>query len=72
MAEAAVSASSGVVRPRLLDRILPRGPLDLILQLPIIAAAYYAWRYARGAVVGPQWLAFDNARDLLAIERSLG
>ncbi len=72
MAEAAVSASSGVDRPRLVDRILPRGPLDLILQLLIIAAAYYAWRYARGAVVGPQWLAFENARDLLAIERSLG
>lgn len=65
-------AESGSQDRSLLQRILPRGPLDLILQLLIIAAAYYAWRYARGAVTGPQWLAFANARDLLEIERSLG
>lgn len=71
MAEAIAQTANGG-RARLIDRILPRGPLDLIWQLLIIAAAYYAWRYARGAVAGPQWLAFENARDLLEIERSLG
>ena len=29
---------------------LPRGPLDLLLQLPLLAAAYWPWRHARGAV----------------------
>ena len=53
-------------------RVLPRGPLDLILQLALIAAAYTAWRYARGAVA-PDDLeaAFAHARDLVAAERWL-
>lgn len=72
MAETADELRLSSERPRLIERILPRGPLDLILQLLIVATAYYAWRYARGAVVGPEWLAFDNARDLIHIERSLG
>ncbi len=54
-------------------RLLPRGPLDLIVQFAVIAAAYTAWRYARGAVapsdLGP---AFDHARDLVDAERWLG
>ena len=34
------------------QRFLPRGPLDLLIQFVVIAAAYTAWRYARGAVDG--------------------
>jgi len=53
-------------------RILPRGPLDLILQLVLLAAAYWAWRHARGAVDGSMGLSFSHARDLVSAERSLG
>ena len=54
-------------------RFLPRGPLDLLVQLAVIAAAYTAWRYARGAVA-PEDLgaAFDHARDLVDAERWTG
>ena len=75
MAEAVASEPS----PRaaaLRSRWLPRGPLDLLLQLGLIAFAYTAWRYARGAVhgdtvaeLGP---ALANARELVDWERSLG
>jgi membrane-associated phospholipid phosphatase len=54
------------------ERFLPRGPLDLLIQLVVLAAAYTAWRYARGAVapsdLGP---AFAHGRDLVSLERSL-
>ncbi len=57
------------------NRLLPRGPLDLVLQLVLIAAAYTAWRYARGAVHGDttaeMGVALANARDLIDAERSL-
>lgn len=57
-------------------RLLPRGPLDLILQFALIAAAYTAWRYARGAVHGDTVAemagAFTHARDLIDIQDSLG
>src|SRR4051812_7385794 len=51
---------------------LPRGPLDLVLQFALLAAAYTAWRYARGAVDGSMGLSFSHARDLVSAERSLG
>jgi hypothetical protein len=51
---------------------LPRGPLDLVLQLVLLAAAYWAWRHARGAVDGSMGLSFSHARDLVSAERSLG
>ncbi len=54
------------------ERFLPRGPLDLLIQFAVIAAAYTAWRYARGAV-GPLRLAaaFAHGRDLVSVERDL-
>ena len=54
-------------------RLLPRGPLDLLLQFAVIAAAYTAWRYARGAVA-PDDLgaAFASARDLVDFEDAIG
>ena len=60
--------SAGALRARLLSR----GPLDLLVQLAVLAAAYTAWRYARGAVA-PDDLdaAFAHARDLVDAERWL-
>jgi membrane-associated phospholipid phosphatase len=55
------------------ERLLPRGPLDLLVQFLVIAVAYTAWRYARGAVA-PDDLssAFASGRDLVDFERSIG
>ena len=53
------------------QRFLPRGPLDLVVQFLVLAAAYYAWRYARGAVDGGMAESFAHARDLVAVERAL-
>jgi membrane-associated phospholipid phosphatase len=53
-------------------RLLPRGPLDLFLQLALLALAYWAWRYARGAVDGGISQSFSHGRDLVSAERSLG
>lgn len=52
--------------------VLPRGPLDLLIQLALLAGAYWAWRHARGAVDGSMSLSFSHARDLVDAERSLG
>jgi membrane-associated phospholipid phosphatase len=52
-------------------RYLPRGPLDLLAQFAVIAAAYSAWRYARGALDGGMAESFAHARDLISVERSL-
>jgi hypothetical protein len=57
---------------RLRERWLPRGPLDLLLQLVVIAAAYWAWRHARGAVDGSMTASFAHARDLVSAENALG
>jgi PAP2 superfamily len=57
---------------RIRRAVLPRGPLDLILQLALLAAAYWAWRHARGAVDGSMGVSFSHARDLVDAERSLG
>jgi hypothetical protein len=53
-------------------RLLPRGPLDLVIQLALLAGAYWAWRHARGAVDGSMGVAFSHGRDLVSAERSLG
>jgi PAP2 superfamily protein len=52
-------------------RLLPRGPLDLLVQLAVLALAYWAWRHARGAVHGGIGVSFSHARDLVSAERSL-
>jgi hypothetical protein len=57
---------------RTLSSLLPRGPLDLLIQLALLAGAYWAWRYARGAVDGSMGLSFSHARDLVSAERSIG
>jgi membrane-associated phospholipid phosphatase len=57
---------------RLRTTYLSRGPLDLLLQLALLAAAYWAWRHARGAVDGGMSISFAHARDVVSTERSLG
>jgi hypothetical protein len=54
------------------ERFLPRGPLDLLIQLAVIALAYTVWRYARGAVDGGLGESFSHARDLVSAERGIG
>ncbi len=53
-------------------RLLPRGPVDLLVQFLVIAAAYWLWRHARGAVDGSIGASFAHARDLVDAERALG
>jgi PAP2 superfamily protein len=68
-----MGAAGWVGRARkLVSSVLPRGPLDLVIQLAVLAAAYWAWRHARGAVDGSMGLSFSHARDLVSAERSLG
>ena len=55
-----------------LASILPRGPLDLALQLLLLAAAYWLWRHGRGAVTSGMGISFSHARDIVSAERSLG
>jgi PAP2 superfamily len=57
---------------RLSGRWLPNGWLDAIRQLALFAGAYYLYRIVRGFVDGQAGLAFENARTLVDLERSLG
>jgi PAP2 superfamily len=52
-------------------RWLPQGWLDALRQLVLFAGAYYAYRIVRGAVDGQVSVAFDNAREIVQVERSL-
>lgn len=53
-------------------RWLPGGWVDAIRQLALFAGAYYLYRIVRGFIDGQAGLAFENARALVDIERSLG
>jgi membrane-associated phospholipid phosphatase len=57
---------------RLSGRWLPNGWLDALRQLALFAGAYYLYRIVRGIVDGQAGLAFENARTLVDVERSLG
>jgi len=50
---------------------MPHGPLDVIRQLLLFAGAYYGYRLVRGAVESQAAAAFQHARNLIDIERSL-
>ena len=54
------------------DRLLPHGWSDLARQILLFCGAYYLYRLVRGLVDGRAAIAFDNARDLIAVEQSLG
>jgi hypothetical protein len=53
------------------SRWLPQGWLDALRQLVLFAGAYYAYRIVRGAVDGQVSVAFENAREIVQVERSL-
>jgi hypothetical protein len=57
----------------LASRCLPHGPLDLVRQVLLFAAAYFLYRLTRGLVSHPEAAAaaFANARSLIDIERAL-
>ena len=50
---------------------MPRGPLDAGRQWLLFAGAYYVYRLVRGLVDGHPNVAYQHARDIVDIERSL-
>jgi hypothetical protein len=54
-------------------RLLPHGPLDVVRQVLLFMAAYQLYRLTRGLVNHPEaaTAAFQNARELIGIERTL-
>src|ERR1700730_9073885 len=61
-----------VARARLLQaRVLPQGWLDVLRQFFLFFAAYVAYTLVRGLVEGRGTAAFQSARELSSIERSL-
>jgi hypothetical protein len=56
----------------IVPRALPNGWPDVVRQVLIFAAAYYAYRLVRGAIdAHTTAAAFEHARDIIGIERSL-
>jgi membrane-associated phospholipid phosphatase len=55
-------------------RLLPHGVLDVVRQVLLFAAAYYAYRLVRGWIDDPAGatVAFDNARHLIHFEQTMG
>jgi len=61
-----------VARLRLLHaRLLPNGWLDVLRQIALVGIAYGAYSLVRGLVEGDATAAFQHARDLIQIERTL-
>jgi membrane-associated phospholipid phosphatase len=54
-----------------IHRLLPRGWADLLRQLVLFCGAYWLYRLVRGLVDGRAATAFDNAREVIALERGL-
>src|SRR3954447_12917905 len=53
------------------SRLLPRGGGDLLWQLVLFCGAYWLYRLVRGQVWGQSAAAFDHAREIVSLERSL-
>jgi PAP2 superfamily len=61
-----------VARARVLQaRVLPNGWLDVLRQISLFLAAYLAYRLVRGLVEGRATAAFQHARELISLERTL-
>jgi len=61
-----------VARARLLQaRVLPHGWGDVLRQISLFLAAYFGYRLTRGLVEGRATAAFQHARQLISIERTL-
>ncbi|GAC1435244.1 MAG: hypothetical protein NVSMB51_04300 [Solirubrobacteraceae bacterium] len=52
-------------------RLLPHGWLDILRQIALFGCAYFFYRLARGAVDGHAAAAFQHARQLIGVERTL-
>jgi hypothetical protein len=52
--------------------LLPNGWLDLVRQLVLFCGAYWLYQLVRGVADGRSAVAFDNAREVISIERGLG
>jgi hypothetical protein len=55
-----------------LNRLLPHGPVDVLRQIVLFCGAYWLYRLVRGLVDGRAAEAFDNAREVIRIEKDLG
>ena len=55
-------------------RFLPHGILDVLRQVLLFAAAYYAYRLVRGWMDDPNGasIAFNNARHVIHFEQTMG
>ena len=55
-------------------RLAPNGVLDVLRQIALFFGVYYTYRLTRGAIDTPDGaiIAFQNARDLISIERGTG
>jgi hypothetical protein len=61
-----------VARARRLEaRLLPHGFKDVLRQLLLFLGAYLAYRVVRGLVEGRATSAFQHARELISVERTL-
>src|SRR2546423_13725295 len=59
-------------RARVLQaRVLPQGWLDVARQVSLFLCAYFAYRLVRGVVEGGATAAFQHARDVISVERTL-
>jgi hypothetical protein len=56
----------------MIARFLPKGWGDLGRQVLLFCGAYYLYRLVRGVVDGRAEAAFENARHLVSLERTLG
>ena len=55
-----------------MTRRLPRGWIDLLRQILLFCGAYWLYRLVRGQVDGRAATAFDNAREIIALEQGMG
>ncbi len=58
----------------LYGRLLPNGLLDVLVQVALMQVTYMAYRLVRGWIDDPQGaaIAFENGRNIIGIERSMG
>jgi membrane-associated phospholipid phosphatase len=53
-------------------RLLPQGWIDLLRQIVLFCGAYWLYRLVRGEVDGRATAAYENARHIVDLERTLG
>ena len=55
----------------MVKKLLPRGAVDLLWQIVLFCGAYWLYRLVRGQVFDQSAAAFDHARDIVSLERSV-